>query len=112
MLEISFYMCRRVNATCSKEPSGWCLFDDRRPVLLFHFIHMQTLTDVTIIHPTSKSNQLKAKEKGKTYKEAEHLKMEKYKTLTINKPTVDFVIPVFTTAGEWGQQATELISKL
>ena len=108
-----FLQCaERINVTCSKEPSGWCLFDDRRPDLLFHFIHMQTLADVTIIHPTAKSNLLNAKFKGRICKEAEHFKMEKYKTLTIDKPTVDFVPLVFTTAGEWGQQATEFINKL
>lgn len=28
------------------------------------------------------------------------------------KPTIDFVPLVFTTAFEWGQQATDLINKL
>lgn len=63
-----FLQCAESNVPCTKAPSGWCLFDDRRPDLLFHFIHMQSLADVTIVHPTAKSNQLKAKEKEKSAK--------------------------------------------
>ena len=98
--------------TCSREPAGWCSSDNKRPDLLIHFTHKQTFVDITIVHPTAKSNLRKATDNGRVCREAEHHKIEKYKEITLSNSAFQFCPLVFTTFGEWGRQTAELIEEL
>jgi len=98
--------------TCSREPAGWCSSDNKRPDLLIHFTHKQTFVDITIVHPTAKSNLRKATDNGRVCREAEHHKIEKYKEITLSNSAFQFCPLVFTTFGEWGKQTAELIEEL
>jgi len=103
---------RQVNVPSQREPTGWCVNDDKRPDLLLAFSHKVLLTDVTIVNPLAHSFiQRTVTDPTYCIHQRTKEKTHKYREI-IERGDADFNPLVFTSFGAYGKEVETLLHQL